>query len=306
MGMGRSYRSLFWPAVLILVGVFALLVNAGFVPVERLDRLADLWPLILVVIGLELVVRRSLQGAAAEIAAALIVLLAIGGAAAYVALGPSIPTGTRTLDASGKVGGLIQASVQVEAGGTTITMQGSSSLGDDLFRAHIEYSGLNPSVTLDGTTGEVRISQNNTSGFFLQSRRFALTLQLNSSVPWRIAVNSGASSDVFMLSTVRVSGIEVNTGASKEEITVGDPSGTVPINVNGGAVTVNVHRPPGAAASVSVSGGAASLSFDGRQSKAVGTLTAQTSDYDQASDRYQITVDGGADTVTVDARGVGA
>jgi hypothetical protein len=35
-------------------------------------------------------------------------------------------------------------------------------------------------------------------------------------------------------------------------------------------------------------------------------LTAQTSDYDQASDRYQIQVDGGADTVTVDARGVGA
>jgi hypothetical protein len=125
-------------------------------------------------------------------------------------------------------------------------------------------------------------------------------------VPWKIAVNSGASSDAFMLSTVRVASIKVNTGASKEDISVGDPSGTVPIIINGGALTVNVHRPPGAAASVSVSGGAASLSFDGRQSKAVGTLTAQTSDYDHASDRYQIQVEGGADTVTVDATGVGA
>jgi hypothetical protein len=304
--MRRGYRSLFWPAVLILVGVVALLVNAGFVPVERLDRLADLWPLILVVIGLELVVRRSVQGAAAEIAAALIVLVAIGGAAAYVALGPSIPTGIQTLDASGKVGSLNHASVQVDAGGATITIQGSSSLGDDLFRAHIEYSGRKPDVSLDASSGDVHISQSNTSGFFFQSRRFALTLQLNSSVPWNIAINSGASSDAFMLSTVRVARIDVNAGASKEDITVGDPSGTVPININGGALTINVHRPPGAAASVSVSGGAASLSFDGRQSKAVGTLTAQTSDYDQASDRYQIQVDGGADTVTVDARGVGA
>ncbi|HXB03900.1 MAG TPA: DUF5668 domain-containing protein [Candidatus Angelobacter sp.] len=304
--MRRGYRSLFWPAVLILVGVFALLVNAGFVPVERLDRLADLWPLILVVIGLELVVRRSLQGASAEIAAALIVLVAIGGAAAYVALGPSIPTGFQTLDVSAKIGSLNHASVQVDAGGTTITMQGSSSLGDDLFRAHIEYSGRKPDVSLDASSGDVHISQSNTSGFFFQSRRFALTLQLNSSVPWQIAVNSGASSDALMLSTVRVARIDVNTGASKEDITLGDPSGTVPININGGALTVNVHRPAGAAASVSVSGGAASLSFDGRQSKAVGTLTAQTSDYDHASDRYQIQVDGGADTVTVDARGVGA
>jgi hypothetical protein len=304
--MRRGYGSLFWPGILILVGVFALLVNGGLVPVERLDRLADLWPLILVVIGLEVVVRRALQGAAAEIAAALIVLLAICGAAAYVALGPSIPTGTQTLDASGKVGSLNQASVQVDAGGATITMQGSSSLGDDLFRAHIEYSGVNPSVTMDGATGEVRISQNNTSGFFFQSRRFALTLQLNSSVPWKIAVNSGAASDDFMLATVRVMSIDVNAGASKEDITVGDPSGTVAITINGGAPTVNVHRPPGAAASVSVSGGAASLSFDGRQSKAVGTLTAKTSDYDHASDRYQIRVDGGAANVTVDTQGVEA
>jgi hypothetical protein len=306
MGMRRGYGSLLWPAILILVGVFALLVNAGLVPVERLDRLADLWPLILVVIGLELVVRRALQGAAAEIAAALIVLLAIGGAAAYVALGTSIPTGTQTLDASGKVGSLNHAMAQVDAGGATISVQGSSSLGDDLFRAHIEYSGLKPDVSLDASSGDVHISQSNTSGFFLQSRRFALTLQLNSSVPWKIAVNSGASSDVFMLATVRVVSIDVNAGASKEDITVGDPSGTVPITVNGGAPTVNVHRPPGAAASVSVSGGAASLSFDGRQSKAVGTLTAQTSDYDHASDRYQIRVDGGAANVTVDARGPGA
>src|SRR2546427_11206956 len=102
--MRRGYRSRFWPGILILVGVFALLVNVGFVPVERLDRLVDLWPLILIVIGLELIVRRNLQGTNAEIAAALIVLLAIGGAAAYVALGPSIPTGVQTLDASEKVG----------------------------------------------------------------------------------------------------------------------------------------------------------------------------------------------------------
>lgn len=306
MGMRRGYSSLFWPAILILVGVFALLVNVGFVPVDRLDRLGDLWPVILVVIGLELVIRRALQGATAEIAAVLVVLLAIGGAAAYVALGPAIPTGIQTLDASDKVGSLNHATARVEVGGANITMQGSSSIGDDLFRAHIEYSGRKPDVSLDTSTGEVQISQNNVSGFFLQSHRFVLILQLNSNVPWKIAVDSGAASDTFILSTLHVEGIDVNTGASKEDITVGAPSGRVPITINGGAVTVNVHRPPGVAASVSVSGGAASLSFDGRQSKAVGTLTSQTSDYDHASDRYEIQVDGGASTVTVDARPVGA
>ena len=74
----------------------------------------------------------------------------------------------------------------------------------------------------------------------------------------------------------------------------------MPITINGGALTVNVHRLHGVATSVAVSGGAVNLSFDGRQSHAVGTLNALTSDYDSATDRYQLQVNGGACNVTVD------
>src|SRR5258707_13506685 len=123
--MRYRYRSYFWPAVLILVGVFALLVNSGLVAPQRLDRLADLWPLILVVIGLELLVRRSLQGANAEQAAVLIVVLAIVGATAYVALGPAIPAGTQILQVSGAVGAPKQATVRVDDGAAHITMRGT-------------------------------------------------------------------------------------------------------------------------------------------------------------------------------------
>ena len=300
--MNYRYRSFFWPAVLIVIGVFALLVNSRLVPVERLDRLADLWPLILVVIGLELLVRRALRGATADIAAALIVLLAIGGAAAYVALGPSVPTGTQTLDSTAKVGEISTATARVDAGGASITMRGGASIGDDLYRAHVEYTGRKPDISLDTSNGELHISQSNTSGFFFQSRRFVLDLQLNPNVRWKIVENTGAVSDVFMLSTIQVASIELNTGASQEEISLGAPRGTVPITINGGALTVNVHRPPGVPASAAVSGGAVTLSFDGRQSKAVGSVTERSSDYDTASDRYRIQVDGGACNVTVDTR----
>jgi hypothetical protein len=298
--MRYRYRSFFWPAVLILVGVFALLVNSGLVVPERLDRLADLWPLILVVIGLELLVRRSLQGATAELAAVLIVALAIVGATAYVALGPAIPTGTHTLDVSGKLGSLKQASVRVEAKAAQITLEGAD-IGADLYRAHVVYSGNTPNVAFAESNGDLQILQSNSSGFFFQDRRFALDLKLNTSVMWKIEVDSGASSDSFNLSSVPVSDIQLNTGASREDITLGSPSGSVPITVNGGALTVKVHRPKGVAASVAVSGGAVNLTFDGRQSHAVGTVTAQTSDYNSASDRYQIQVNGGASNVTVDA-----
>src|SRR4029077_17836527 len=231
-------RSLFWPAVLILVGVFALLVNSGLVAPERLDRLVDLWPLILVVIGLELLVRRSLQGANAELAAVLIVALAIVGATAYVALGPAIPTGTHTLDVSGKVGSLKQASVRVEAKAAQITMEGAD-IGADLYRAHVVYSGNPPHVVFAESDGDLQILQSNSSGFFFQDRRFALDLKLNTRVMWKIVVDSGASSDSFNLSSVPVSDIQLNPGASREDITLGSPSGSVQITVNGGALTAN-------------------------------------------------------------------
>ena len=299
MGTRYRYRSFFWPALLILVGVFALLVNSGLVPAERLDRLFDLWPLILIVIGLELVVRRAVQGQVAELAAALIVVIAIVGAAAYVALGPAIPTGTQTLNTSGKVGSLNHATVTVDVGAANVTMRAGSS-SDDLFRAHIEYSGPKPDVSLDQSSGELRIDQSNASGFFFQRHRFVLDLQMNPSVTWKIVVNSGASSDTFKFAGVHVASIELNTGASHEDITLGSPSGTVPITINGGALTAIVHRPSGVEASAMVSGGAVNLSFDGRQTHAIGSLAAQTGDYNSATDRYQIQVDGGASNVTVD------
>src|SRR5438093_6888550 len=115
------YRSFFWPALLILAGVVALLVNTGQIPVGRLAQIIDLWPLILVVIGLELIVRRTVHGVAGDVAAALIVLLAIGGAAAYVAVGPT-PSATPTRDASDQLGGRTAAPAELDAGRATMTV----------------------------------------------------------------------------------------------------------------------------------------------------------------------------------------
>src|SRR4030081_1302522 len=97
MRYAGRYRSLLWPAMLILAGVFALLVNTGRIPVDRLYQLFDLWPLILIVIGLELIIRRSVRGPAGDVAAVLVVVIALGGAIVYLVAAPN-PSTSRTLD----------------------------------------------------------------------------------------------------------------------------------------------------------------------------------------------------------------
>jgi hypothetical protein len=300
----RSYRSFFWPVVLILVGIFALLVNAGLISTDRLSLLADLWPVILIVIGLELLARRSLQGSAGDVAAVLIVLIAAGGAMAYIALAPN-PRATHTLDTSATVGSIDHASIEVDVGSAQISMDGAAGEGE-LYRAHIEYSGPKPDVNLDKSNGKLQISQGNTSFGVFRGRNFILDIHLNPTLPWSITANSGAATDTFQLAHVNLRSIDLNTGASREEITLGKPSGVVPITVNGGALTVHIHRPAGIPASVTVSGGAVNLDADGQLHRGIGNQTWQSAGYAGAADAYRVEINGAACTVGIDASGSAA
>lgn len=295
------YRSFFWPAILILVGVVALLANTGQIPVDRLYNLVILWPLILVVLGLELIVRRSLRGVAGDVAAALIILLAIIGAVAYVAASPTATPGT-SFDTSAEVGTLESAKLEIDAGAAQITVVGTSDLGSNLYHAHIGYTGQKPEVTLDRSSGELRISQRNRGFYdFLQNRNFTLDLQLNPSIPWTITQNSGAATSAYKLANLHVSGLTLNTGASRDEITLGAPSGIVPVQVNGGSLTVRIHRPADTQASISVSGGAIALVADGKTSHGIGDLNYESPRFASAADGYKIEISGGACNVSLDS-----
>ena len=299
MRYSYRYRSFFWPGLLILAGVIALLVNTGKISTDRLGELFNLWPLILIVVGLELIIRRSAPGRSGDVATALIALVAVVGAVVYVVVAPN-PSATGALDLSQPVGNLQSASLETDVGAATVTIETGSATNGDLFHAHIEYSGPKPSVNLDRSSGKVTISQSNNGFNFFASRRFVMTVDLNPAVHWSITTNSGAATETFKLAGLQVGAISINTGASREDLTLGVPSGIVPVSVDGGALTVNVHRPSGTEASVTVSGGAVSLNGDGHQMHAVGDLSYKSSGFDQASDAYRVQVNGGACTVSVD------
>lgn len=299
--MRSGYRSFFWPGVLVLIGIVALLVNLGVIPADRLYELIDLWPLVLIVIGAEIIVRRTLAGTVATVVALAVVLVAVLGAAAYVAYSPN-PGETRTLDRSASLGDLKAASLEVDVGSATLRISSDTTLGGDLYRAHIQYSGREPAVDLTGG-GRLKISQRDSGFPSLRPGRFTMDLALNSSIPWSIVENSGAVSDTLNLADLNLQSLEINTGASRDDITLGTPSGAVPVRVNGGALTVHITRAGGVDASIHVSGGAVTLTADGNTYHAVGSASYSTPS--QGTNRYAIEVNGGACTVTLDSTKTG-
>jgi len=298
----RGRTRLVLPAILILVGLLALLVNVGAIPTDRLYRLADLWPVLLIVLGLEVLVNRARLPSAVDMTASvLIVVVAIAGAGLYVALGPPIPGGTHTITFSEPRGELQQAGLELDVGAASVNVQGgSTSVINDLFQAEITYSGPPPTERVDlNNPARIVIQQNGQFGFF-GHQSIHLDIQLNSEVRWDLAVHSGASQDRYLLSTFQVGSVEIDTGASTEDIDLPYPSGTVPVRINGGALTVHLHRPTGTAASVTVSGGAVRLDFDGDVTSAVGSVSHST---EPAGDMTQVSVNGGTCNVTMDVAG---
>jgi len=293
------YRSFFWPALLILAGIVALLVNVGQIPVDRVFQAVNLWPLVLVVIGLELIIRRLLHGVTGDVAAALVVLLAIVGAATYVAVAPN-PAANETLDASGQLGDVQSASLEINAGAATIKISSDSDVGTDLFKAHIAYSGTKPDVTFDASSRKLTISQRGNNFLIFQSRRFELDLQINPKVTWAVELNTGAATSTLDLSHVQLKSLSLSSGAARDEITLGPASEAVPVEIDGGALTVKIHRPQGTEASVDVSGGAVSLDADGRGLHGIGHQSYESPGFSNAANGYRIEINGGACTVTLD------
>jgi hypothetical protein len=234
-----------------------------------------------------------------DIATVLIVILAGVGAAAYLVAGPN-PSARHTLDSHSSAVGVEQASLEIDVGSANITVSGSTAIEDDLYRAHIEYSGSKPNISFDQSTGHVRISQSSGNFPFFQTRRFLVDVKINQRIAWSITENSGATTSTLNLSGVQVGTININTGASRNDLFLGEPSGIVPVTINGGSLNVHIHRPQGIAASIAVAGGAVTLNADGKPMHAIGNLTFQSAGFSAEGDGYRVEINGGACTVTLD------
>lgn len=134
-----------------------------------------------------------------------------------------------------------------------------------------------------------------------QSECTVAEVELNARVPWDIEVRGGASRLVADLRGLRLGSLSLDGGASRLEMVLPAPSGTVAVVILGGASNVAIRRDNRAAARLRVTGGVTNLKFDDRRIGAAGgELELQDQDYNGVADCYDITITGGANNVSVD------
>jgi hypothetical protein len=134
---------------------------------------------------------------------------------------------------------------------------------------------------------------------FFQRRRGTGTITLSTAAEWQIEIRGGTSTCSFDLRDLTLTALAVFDGAFRLELQLGRPRGVVPIRMASGSADVTIQRPADAATQLIVQSGAARLRLDERYAEVVHEARWQTASYAAAADRYEITVEGGASSLSI-------
>src|ERR1700719_2917029 len=183
--MYRS-RGLFFPLVLIAIGIIVLLANTGVLSSQALQRLGDLWPLLLVIFGLQLILNHTLPRKQATLVGLGTAAVIVAAAVVYAALAPAAQLGTQLFVSSARLGGLSAATLALHYGAATIDVT-AGGLSDSLYQAQIDYPGGEnpPTISLDRESGTLQIRESSSfSPFHLfGGNRLHLAITLPDQVP---------------------------------------------------------------------------------------------------------------------------
>jgi hypothetical protein len=305
----RPYRrpSLFWPILLIGAGVTFLLSNLGLLPADPWPLLWNLWPLILVIIGLDILLgRRSVLGG---VFSAIFALLFVGAVVAMLFVAQNYPQwgtwGSANLRqdyVSHPLGGVEQAEVVIDfpSGSSRLFALDDSS---KLIEADLRYYGsLSKSVSASNGAARVRLDSRWGSwwggGWWRGGSNWIIGL--HPAVEYDLDLDTGSSDCELELSQLRLRSFRLDAGSGHIRLTLPE-RGQYQLKLDAGSGDIDIDVPEGVDVRVEYEAGSGNLnaprlrkvSHDGRDG------IYESDEFSQAGDSVTIALDGGSGDVRI-------
>jgi hypothetical protein len=308
-GRPRRRRGLLWPLLLIVVGGFFLASNLGYVGPVPIRTVLQLWPLLLVLSGIEVLLarREPILALAIEV---LVVAVAVGLVVTqprglFVPVGGAQPSSAAAVPRQGAT----SLALRVEGSAGTYSVSGGAS---DLVEARSDHGELTvrDSRRDGGQAAEIRV-QPATIGdihIFGTTPPTNVDVRVARDVPTSLRVEGGAGDFIVDLRDIQVRDARIETGASHVELTLPKPSGEVPIRIQAGAANVVIVVPGDVEVRITTSGAILSTTTLNPRIVASGTSSSnvrgspssvETPGYAAAKDRVTITIEAGASSITI-------
>lgn len=253
----NGYRSLFWPLLLIGVGVVYLLGNIGVIETPSWGMLWRLWPLALVAIGLDL-----LFGRRSPIIGGLLGLLVVASVVAFLIAAPSLDLGgeAQTVTVQAPLEGAESAQVYLDLDQypTEITALVDST---DLIYGELDTYG---DIDLDVSGGNhvtIRLKQINPfqDGFNWDFSALDMRwdIGLSPSIPLDLNLDVGSGSAGLWLQDLQLSDLFIDSGSGSIEAVL--PPGEYPFRLDSGSGSINLSFSEGLDSDMRIDTGSGSI-----------------------------------------------
>ena len=256
--------SLFWGTILIVLAVLLLLKQAGII---LGDIFGYFWPLLIIAFGVWLIAgfvarNRPVEGEKVSIPLE-------SAASAYIKL---------------------------DHGAGRLTV--NSGAGSNEFINGTFGNGLNYNSHLEGNRIEVKLRTSQQFWAWWPGESLDWDIRLNRDIPLNLKIDSGASASVLDLSDLKVTDLDIDTGASSTDLTLPMEAENMHVAVDTGASSLKVNVPAGVAASIRIKSGITSVNVNSRFPRQDGGLY-QSSDYASSTNRVDITIDAGVGSIDI-------
>ncbi|MCP4423179.1 MAG: cell wall-active antibiotics response protein [Chloroflexi bacterium] len=291
----KRHNSMFGPIVLIAIGVYFLLNNLGYVGDINWTAALQLWPLALILLGLNIIVRQA-PGILGGFLSALVGLLAVaifGYALFFGADNPVLerfgvktsPPDLKTEQIEFAAEGVETAVINIDFGFPHAELYALNDSAN-LIEGQVTYRGdLIFDTDVSGDSAVVKLDEQTSGDWFFNPSNWG---SFTSDDQWQIGLNPRVETDLTLdvsagsvsldLSELTLNHLEVDGGAGSAEIwlpggdydvnydiSAGSTKMTLPgygrhaIEIDGGAGSLTLYLPPGVEARVEVDGGAGSF-----------------------------------------------
>lgn len=293
-------RSIIGPLVLITLGILLLLANLGALPFTFWEIAVRFWPLILILIGVEIIIGR--QSAFGAIVILVLWIALVVGAIWLSYAGGGLPgAGARVTDQlSQPLGDIKSATVDLSIGISRTSVAPLGSDSTDLMQGtftHDAGSQVVKTFNVVGNDGRLLLKEEGSSAVFFGGGNSRWDIGLNPQIPIALRVNSGVGRVSLDLATLNITSLTVDGGVGSIDITA-PRIGISTLRVNGGVGSITITIPKEVAARIRVSSGLGRVHVDDSRFPKFGDVY-QSADFASAANRIDLEVDGGVGSINI-------
>lgn len=257
----RNDRGVGFGVFLLTVGIIWVLWSVGVITWSIINSLFVLWPLILVIIGVNIIFRNN----GIIKAVAWVAFLAILISHSYFFEGANNSGDGKQTERKTIVEMLPdtqKGNLRIAFGGTTISMDSNTS---NLLEANIQDPGI--TYTESKNNGEASIAFEKKAykitSFNNDVKNHNNRFHLNNGIVWDINLDTGAVNGNFDMSGLAVEKLTLNTGAANLRLIFGDKVRNPAVKINAGASKIDIDVPASAGVKIKMDGALNSTNLDG-------------------------------------------